>query len=377
MMAFIVMEFIGNRNVYNALREWLGTYALQPFMTKSSCVLLCGPIGVGKTTLVKEVAREIDKQILWITSANCNNNADLIDLFNKFTQQTIDTYWTDVGNSKCARCIVVDDWDVLMSNDRNVASSFQFILQKRKLQDCPIICICDSQTEKRLNEIKTICQTFRMRALDESDICIYLKDQFPDLHHGNIEKIADSCMGNLVHARELATQAMNHKPSHGTLGSDLGLGFIDRSPEGLSLYTSDGSVEKLKSLLALDPWMNPLRYHENFLKELKNSKACKIEKCKAMSNMLRAIIEWDHWAMTDNDGIALDVLAAELHYIRSTFARSTSLVVKDEDLMDFTKMLSQLSLQKKTLTTHFIDYDGHNLPCLEIPISLGSKGHYR
>jgi len=49
-------------------------------------VLLCGPIGVGKTTLVKEVAREIDKQILWITSANCNNNADLIDLFNKFTQ---------------------------------------------------------------------------------------------------------------------------------------------------------------------------------------------------------------------------------------------------------------------------------------------------
>jgi hypothetical protein len=97
-------------------------------------------------------------------------------------------------------------------------------------------------------------------------------------------------------------------------------------------------VAKMRQDMFDDPWMMPLRYHENLPKLLKQK-----NKMVAYQQVLPYFCLWDQ-IMNHRDvesEVGIDILAQAL----GTYIPVS--VKEDDYLTDFTKMLSNLSLQKK------------------------------
>jgi hypothetical protein len=141
-------------------------------------------------------------------------------------------------------------------------------------------------------------------------------------------------------------------------------------PTLATLYESKTIHEWFK-LFAQDPWMYPLRFHENLTKELENRTGSKI---LLYDRLQTALIQWDnfmtHW-INDEDSPWMDlpilVFSLTVYLTFEPYRRMKRLKHSNASMMEFTKLLSQLSLQKKCSHTTFQHYQGAHYPIYDYP----------
>jgi len=149
---------------------------------------------------------------------------------------------------------------------------------------------------------------------------------------------------------------------------------IDKLPDINELYVPKSLSDWIK-LFSLEPWMHPLRFHENFIKELENCKKSKAEKTILYHELLSHLIQWDtHMGFLLESGIEgtitelpIELFSMQVQKILERAPRHYPLKNPDETLSDFTKLLSQLSLQKKFCQNYYDTYQGDNFPINEFP----------
>lgn len=361
-------QFIGNNHGYQEILQWLNTYNKQPYLSTHSCMVIAGPNGIGKTTLIKQIALQKNYHIHWITPDQCESGKMLHDMIRKYTQSTIEDVWGDKTDS----IIVIDALDVLVSNDRNLFMTFQTLLTKNTtLPDKPLVCICESGLVKKLTDNKMFQTIVRMKPIPSSDLCIYIKTHFPTINASTIMHIADTSDGNLVHARELAQFEKIETTTEDNVTSPIS---IEKVPDMTELYVQK-PVSLWIKLFSLEPWMHPLRFHENFLKEMENSRKLKVEKCQIYTHLLSVLVEWDtlmgfilennmDYSMVE---LPLELFSLNVRSILDQLKRHYPLKHSNERMTEFTKMLSQLSLQKKYCHHFFETYKGDIYPVQELP----------
>lgn len=93
-----------------------------------------------------------------------------------------------------------------------------------------------------------------------------------------------------------------------------------------------------------DPWLAPLCFHENLEKDFTTRYGSAIEKRKAYVQYLDALCNWNHIMSKDMTSLAMDLINYETTSIMRRFKRKPGAVSTN---VEFTKMLSQLSLYKK------------------------------
>jgi hypothetical protein len=112
----------------------------------------------------------------------------------------------------------------------------------------------------------------------------------------------------------------------------------------------DPTPAKLADMVRIfsdDPWLHPLRFHENLIKEIGNRKGPAKEKRRVYSALLRALTDWDALMVAGHTELALETLASNIHARLSRLPRRVRAVVGEDDLQDFTKIFSQISIYKK------------------------------
>jgi hypothetical protein len=334
--------------------------------------VLTGSQGSGKTTFIRQFSKTHGFFIHWIPPEKCETSKEFLSQLNAALLPTVEDTFNAQSPNRTLICI--DHWDVFLANDRNVFSTLhQFLTTSNRTNPHHrrVLCICTRATEKKFQDIHPSPPYFTIKPVDESDICLILKHRFPTLHLSTITHIADVCRSNLNTAVEMASFECSSRTSTSATVTVPILSEVDTCPTLSQLYEPK-PARVWTQLFSQDPWMYPLRFHENSWKELTQRQCTKTQTYKAYDQCLSACILWDQWmtrTLQDDEHTwvenSLTLLGQSIHTYLDAYPRKKQLTHTDASLMEFTKLLSQLSLQKKHTQTTFQTFRGSHYPILE------------
>jgi hypothetical protein len=228
------------------------------------------------------------------------------------------------------KVLLIDNLDVLLSVDRCIASNLTDMLhQKSQLPYIPVVMVGSLACERKLGAaFISKAKLIYVQPASPADIFLFLKSQNTAAPTARLMAIAEGCGGNIANALQ--------QIANGSRAVDRTLTFSD--------VFSSPSVVEIRSILEDEPWLNPLRFHENVLRELGQRRGRVEQKRLVYRKILEACISWD-FLMPSSQPLAIEqivqVIVAHLH----SLPRKKS--ATDKTLAEFTKIFSHMSLQKK------------------------------
>ncbi len=316
----------------------------------SSCVILIGPPGIGKTYSVEKMCDKLGIVIKRIDSTNCHSTKELDDLLTKMSSTNLED---SLRQQETHKLIFIDEFEVLVGLDRNMPSVLYQRLastnsrgKSKPMPYIPIVVACNTNIEKKLGDIRRECKCIHLKNPDDADVMLLLRS-YAKKHNINISSdsilsISEAAQGNMLHAiRMLSYEKLRNSETceHEN---------IDKMPDIDVLYNSP-TRKIARFLFEEDIWMNPLRFHENLPAEIETRKETRNRKAIVYSEILRTMIEWDIMVSSSTDDsladIAIEHLCKAPCYLLEQLKRKKS--NNQTSMAYFTKTLSQMSLQKK------------------------------
>jgi ATPase family associated with various cellular activities (AAA) len=323
----VIME-IGNHHAAHAIEDWVlnATSTNKQYVSHDSCLTILGPSGSGKTHIIRTLARKHNIKLLEI--CDVENAKDLKDQILKVaTTHLIENLEQIQYTSKV---LLIDNLDIVLSIDRCIASSLTEILHhKSKLPYVPVVLVGSPICERKLGtQFINKCRYVTFFPPSATDIFLFLKSRRDGQSLEHLMKVAEDCSGNISNALQ--------QIGNGSKSLDKTLVFTD-----VFSSQNDGDV---RTLLEEEPWLNPLRFHENLLRELDQRRGRAEVKQRVYQRILESLTYWDA-LMPVNPSIACEQIIqgirAHLHSLPRKKAAS------DQGLNEFTKLFSHMSLQKK------------------------------
>lgn len=383
-------EIIGNRIKYGGIRQWLHNYKpSKNGLSYESLMVVLGPHGIGKTTRITQLVKECQMWPLHIQPYNCQSSKDLSDLiFKACTTHNLSQLFSDDANLQ--KCIIIDEYETLVSNDRNITTTLVTLITKSKcLSDVPIILICDLGYEKKLSDLKKSKMLVSLGPVDVPSMFVHFSEHplFKALSSQIVHEACVQSRGNYVFAIQLLNLQLTHSKIHksdiepvreikGKAGKEAkktggktskktivvsSMDGMDDSIDLLDMFRCD-NASKVFEILQQDAWINPMRLHENLPSEIDFRKGTKSAKEMVYVKCLEHFINWDDGMSKAEDTLesAVQILALGISHELSILPRKKT--VDDTSLHNFTKILSQMSLQKKHERTWYQKCIDHNIP---------------
>jgi len=359
----------GNAHAWREVTQWLAREAgsaapsnvrgTRPPIGFGSLLFLVGNSGTGKTHMVQSVCAEADYELVTIHSHNCEGAKDMTDRIVKATSSRLVQAFT--GHYR-PTVIFIDELDTLIQMDRLALTALADLLQAGELPHAPIIAACPPSCLRKLGPFKSRSATVRCHPLGEGDIYLLLKSRAersgaPAPSSADLMRAAESASGNLHVAVRMLEELSPAAPESAAAGADAAPasasqpfgGGTDGEADFRCVF-QDPTPAKLADMVRIfsdDPWLHPLRFHENLIKEIGNRKGPAKEKRRVYSALLRALTDWDALMVAGHTELALDTLASNIHARLSRLPRRVRALVGEDDLQDFTKIFSQISIYKK------------------------------
>ena len=342
----------GNKFYFEDLYRWIDTKVNNPCerMGISSCLILTGSPGIGKTYSIEKMCDILGVHIKRIDSTNCKSIKELSDIFIKMASTNLEEVLQQISRKKI---ILIDEFETMIHMDRNIPSVLYQLIErknteKRQLPYIPVIIACNDNMEKKLGDIKRYCKMIHLIPPTNADVILmlrsYTKTNNINVSANSLLQIAEICSGNMQHALQILQFEMLKKEETNCIGCK-----IDTMPNINVLY-SNPSRKTAFFLFEEDTWMTPLRFHENLSKEMNLRKGTKPEKITIYSMILRCILDWD--AMINGNEpnqigseMAITYLCNAPCYILPKLERKKR--GDHPSLDEFTKALSHMSLQCK------------------------------
>lgn len=312
--------FVGNIIQYNEFVTWLAAES-----TPENVCVISGSSGCGKTYGINSAATQTSKLVTLFDSTTIVNGRDFKDKLTKSTQSHVLAQFTQTSFRD--RLIVIDELDALMVIDRTFMSYLKGISHSVK--------VVVAGTHEAANKITIPHRRISLNAASEADILLFLK-----AHYGykgqkakTLLKAAESCNGNIGLALKCTPK----------------FGVSDAFPDIASVYRN---TEAAHQVFSGDSWLNPLRFHENLIHELKQrtQPRSKPRKQDVYSLIMRDFCNWDVLMSKD-----VSLLAST--YISLAVKRLDALKLKKNPApvaTDFTKMINMLSVRKKAVVALYV-----------------------
>lgn len=343
------MELCGNEKNYQEIAKWIkeGTIDYNKKISYNDVIFVCGNSGIGKTYSIKKICENNNLYINYISFNNCSSSAELSDHITKITTSSL---LQTLLNNKNPKILIIDDFDSILSADRTVNSTLLNILSEGKLKRIPIICISSTDMMKRVGNIKNKCKVIELSNPTKSDITAVLKKLYPNKSVNDIvEKYSSNlqqCIKNIENCDGKNVCVFDN---------------VDELIDVNILYGECFDRKKITKVISTDPWIIPLRFHENMIIELKNRKITVTKINSLYKTFIINLINYDMLMHNTTMSNYISELFADIIHPILILPRKKN---KNTTIASFTKLLSFISLQKKNIkkhyTTHFPLYQINN-----------------
>jgi DNA polymerase III delta prime subunit len=327
----------GNKDIYTDIKNWIDDFYNNIHKNKNisinSCIFISGNTGIGKTYSIKKICELLNLYMVYIDSGNCCSSDKLTDIINKSNSKSIYQIFT---NNIDKKIIIIDEFDTLISIDRTISITLLNILSNEKLGNIPIICICSNEILKKIGDIKKKCKIFELSLPSDKDLLKIIKNKYKDIDLSKLKDLIKKCDGNIS---QLFKQL-------DTISDNTNYNNIDKIYEIEYLYSPEKLNRNIiKNIILIDPWLIPLKFHENLIIEFNNNrKGTKPFKFNYYSKFIYQLCCFDNIMYNNHIDIAIDYFASMVIYLFSNVQSKKNV---DIQIKNFTKILSYLSLQKK------------------------------
>ena len=326
----------GNQEKYIQITEWITTQIQMPASKLSfdNLLFVAGNSGIGKSYSIKQLCTDLTLHLVYITSSNCSSSEELKDILTKsITSSLIQKLLNDVK----PKIIVIDEFESLMAMDRTINTAlYNILVNAKELKAVPIICIVSSDVIKKIGPIKKKCKIIELDVPSVSDIEKILRPMFPDV----------------TDMREYITPGNISQSIKKLENMEYKYDNIDDNIHMDVLYET-GMQENKRLLILSDPWLIPLKFHENLKDELGNHKVTIAKSRELYKHFMHNFVLFDYFLCNNAVDLAVSYFISMTDPVVSLPSKKTA----SRKSYNFTKMLSYLSLQKKNIKKSYSSTD--------------------
>jgi hypothetical protein len=324
---------------------WLQTFNYDIKISAESCIIVAGPTSIGKSYSINSICNYLDYEITLIDNNNCHNSQYLKDIICKSTSSSFIQILT---NNFKKKVIIIDNFDSLFISDKTINLTLLRILLDNKLKNIPIICVSNNDIIKKIGDIKKVCNIYTLTTPNNDEITEILQSK--DVDTNNIDKLCSNSNGNL---NKLFRDITND--NNDILYSDS----IDYTSDINILYSTNFNRSQTKKILIKDPWMIPLKFHENLIINLNNRNISLNKYNEYYKSFMYIMCIYDYYMFKENIEICVELFASKVYYLSILKYKNNA----TSNIGNFTKMLSYLSLQKKNIKNN---YNIKNMPLYQL-----------
>ena len=342
-----ISSLCGNHNIYSDILVWLRTFNYDTKISVKSCVIVAGATSIGKTYSINKIASHLNYEIIGIDNNNCYNSQFLKDIIQKSTSSSFIQILT---NNFQKKVVIIDNFDSLFIADKTINITLLKILLENKLKNIPIICISNNDIIKKIGDIKKLCALYLMTTPNNEEITeLLLRTATADATASATSTIADNiskcCLNSNGNLNKLFRDIDNI--NNDRLYSDS----VENTSDINILYGNEFNRQLTKRIIAKDPWMIPLKFHENLISNLNNRILPLNKYNEYYKGFMNIMCLYDYYMFKDNIEFCVELFASKVYYL-SVFKYKKNATVKS-NIGNFTKMLSYLSLQKKNIKNNY------------------------
>ena len=348
----------GNHNIYRDILVWLRTFNYDTKISVNSCVIVAGATSIGKTYSINKIAQHLNYEIIGIDNNNCYNSQFLKDIIQKSTSSSFIQILT---NNFQKKVVIIDNFDSLFIADKTINITLLKILLENRLKNIPIICISNNDIIKKIGDIKKLCAMYLLTTPNNEEITELLLRTAATGATGaagtsGANNIRECCLNSNGNLNKLFRDIDNI--NNDRLYSDS----VENTSDINILYSNDFNRQLTKRIIAKDPWMIPLKFHENLIDNLNNRILPLNKYNEYYKSFMNIMCLYDYYMFKDNIEFCVELFASKVYYL-SVFKYKKNTSVKS-NIGNFTKMLSYLSLQKKNIKNNYNNIK--NLPLYQI-----------
>lgn len=330
--------------------RWMQTAPATPRLTAASLLVVVGPVGTGKTHGIMKLCEDLGKTVHIIDSNTVENFKGAKDKLIKLTSANVATQFQSTKRSD--QVVLVDAVETLLTMDRSFLHSFQKLFDTTNLPFLHVVLTVQMTEKKRVLEAFPNATLVELNTPNDSDVLLFLrKTSNGTVPVDLLSGIVDHACGNIsvaLHMLEMERATGNEE----TRTEDRSAkNNIDKISTLADVYLH-ACPRSAYYVFNEDPWLHPLRFHENLQNEWAERKGLIAKKQKVYLSLMQDICTWDVF-MSHFKGanlqIPTDFIAHSVHQLRALERKKNALPPTDE----FTKMFSHLSLEKKNLVSAY------------------------
>jgi len=332
----LIRGLCGNHSIYSDILGWLRDFNYDAKISVQSCIIVAGPTSIGKSYSIHSLSKYLNYEIILIDNNNCYNSQFLKDIICKSTSSSFIQILT---NNFQKKVIIIDNFDALFIADKTINVTLLKILLENKLKNIPIICISNNDIIKKIGDIKKLCAMYLLSTPSNDEITALL------MKTDSGASVAKCCLNSNGNLNKLFRDVDNLNNDH--LYSDN----IENASDINILYGTTFNRNQTKSIIIKDPWMIPLKFHENLIMNLNNRILSLNKYNEYYKSFMLIMCLYDYYMFKNNIEFCVELFASKVYYLSLFKYKKNASVASN--IGNFTKMLSYLSLQKKNIKNNY------------------------
>jgi hypothetical protein len=354
----IMNGLCGNKEIYSNIISWLRNFNYKERISTDSCIIITGKTCVGKTYSINKICDYLNYEIININNNNCFNSVQLNDvIFKSATSSLLQVLTGNIRN----KVIVIDNFDCIYISDKTINTTLLKILTDGKIRNIPIICISNNEIIKKIGDIKKNCKIYDIIVPTKEEVIDMIDNNYNNNNHQGVNNSSGHSKKQLEHLYKISNGNMEKIFCDVKRNSDeiLYEERVENDCDINILYLNIFDRNQVIRIINKDPWMIPLKFHENIIIELDNRKISLKNKIEYYKNFIESMCLYDYYMFKNNNEACITIFASNVYYL-SLFKYKKGAV---SNIGKFTKMLSYLSLQKKNIKQ---TYKCNNFPLYQV-----------
>jgi len=228
-----VEQMIGNEEARLVVLKWLSRW-----IDGSRPLLLVGPSGVGKTTLVNVLARKFDYDLIEMNASDTRNREDLETL--------IMPMFNNSSVSGRTMLLFLDEVDGI--SGREDSGGIESIVKMMKEPTIPVIMAANTQDNTKIKQLAKVCKIVKFNPVAPRELAMFL-DYVLENHNKKLgteekELIVNRSRGDI---RSLLNSAQGKVAGYDVMRDDI---FEIDIASAINGYFSANSLQEAKAFLS-------------------------------------------------------------------------------------------------------------------------------